>query len=86
MAASALAVMGANINAMATDLGRQQNQLAQTAQAVAMLKQQAEAMAQAQAEYRIKSDLLSVIQNQQTGELTTLLGKATALAGNGEQA
>jgi len=85
-AASALAVMGANAQAMAADLARQQNQLAQTAQAVAALKQQAEAMAQAQAEYRIKSDLLSVIQNQQTGELTTLLGKATALTGNGEQA
>lgn len=80
-AASALAVMGANAQAMAADLARQQDQLAQTAQAVAMLKQQAELMAAQQAEYRIKSDLLSVIQNQQTGELTNLLGKAAALTG-----
>lgn len=80
-AANALAVMGTNINAMATDLERQQNQLAQTAAAVAALKQQAEAMASAQQEYRIKSDVIALIQNQQTGELTSLLGKAQAITG-----
>ena len=82
-AANALAVMGANITAMATDLDRQQNQLQQTAQAVAALKQQAEAMAQAQQEYRIKSDMLAILQNGQTGELSTLLGKASAITGEG---
>ena len=83
-AARALAVMGANIDAMGADLARQQDQLAQTGQAVAALRQQAEVMHQAQQEYRIKSDLLGLIQNQQTGELSTLLGKATAITG-GEQ-
>ena len=80
-AGAALAVMATNINAMTSDLARQQDQLQQTAAAVAALKQQAEVMAAAQQEYRIKSDLLSVIQNQQTGELTNLLGKAAALTG-----
>jgi hypothetical protein len=51
---------------------------------VAALRQQAELMQQAQAEYRIKSDLMGLLQNQQTGELSTLLGKATAITG-GEQ-
>lgn len=80
-AANALAVMGANINAMSSDLARQQDQLAQTAAAVAALKQQAEVMQQAQAEYRIKSDLIGMMQTQQTGELGNLLGKAAALTG-----
>jgi hypothetical protein len=83
-AAQALAVMTTNIGAMATDLDRQQQQLAQTAQAVAALRQQAELMQHAQQEYRIKSDLLGLIQNQQTSELSSLLGKATAITG-GEQ-
>jgi hypothetical protein len=82
-AAAALAVMATNINAMATDLDRQQQQLAQTGQAVAALRQQAELMASAQQEYRIKSDILGLIQNQQTNELSTLLGKATAVTGDG---
>jgi hypothetical protein len=84
-AAQALAVMQANIGAMGADLARQQDQLAQTGQAVAALRQQAEVMHQAQQEYRIKSDLLGLIQNQQTGELSTLLGKATAITGDGGQ-
>jgi hypothetical protein len=83
-AAQALAVMQANIGAMGADLARQQDHLAQTGQAVAALRQQAELMQQAQAEYRIKSDLMGLLQNQQTGELSTLLGKATAITG-GEQ-
>lgn len=78
-AAQALAVMGATAQAMAKDLSRQQDQLAQTAQAVAVLKQQAELMSAVQQEYRIKSDMLGMMQNQQTGELTGLLGKAQAL-------
>jgi hypothetical protein len=84
-AAAALAVMATNINAMATDLDRQQQQLAQTGQAVAALRQQAEVMQQAQQEYRIKSDLLGLIQNQQTGELSALLGKASAITSDGGQ-
>jgi hypothetical protein len=84
-AARALAVMGANIDAMGADLARQQDHLAQTGQAVAALRQQAELMQQAQAEYRIKSDLMGLLQNQQTGELSTLLGKATAITGDGGQ-
>jgi hypothetical protein len=83
-AAQALAVMQANIGAMGADLARQQDHLAQTGQAVAALRQQAELMQQAQAEYRIKSDLMGLLQNQQTGELSTLLGKASAITG-GEQ-
>lgn len=83
-AASALAVMATNISAMGADLARQQDQLAQTGQAVAALRQQAELMASAQQEYRIKSDLMGLLQNQQTGELSTLLGKASAITG-GEQ-
>jgi hypothetical protein len=71
--------MGATAQAMAKDLSRQQDQLAQTAQAVAVLKQQAELMSAVQQEYRIKSDMLGMMQNQQTGELTGLLGKAQAL-------
>jgi hypothetical protein len=84
-AAQALAVMATNISAMGQDLARQQDQLAQTGQAVAVLRQQAELMQQAQAEYRIKSDLMGLLQNQQTGELSTLLGKATAITGDGGQ-
>jgi len=80
-AASALAVMTTNITAMSGDLARQQDQLQQTAAAVAALKQQAELMQQAQAEYRIKSDLIGLLQNQQSSELSNLLGKATALTG-----
>ena len=84
-AARALAVMATNINAMGADLARQQDQLAQTGKAVAALRQQAELMASAQQEYRIKSDLMGLLQNQQTGELSTLLGKATAITGDGGQ-
>ncbi len=84
-AAAALELMTTNIGAMATDLDRQQQQLAQTAQAVAALRQQAEVMQQAQQEYRIKSDLLGLMQNQQTGELSALLGKATAITSDGGQ-
>jgi hypothetical protein len=84
-AAQALAVMQANIGAMGQDLARQQDQLAQTGQAVAALRQQAEVMHQAQQEYRIKSDLLGLIQNRETSELSTLLGKATAITSDGGQ-
>lgn len=80
-AGAALAVMATNINAMSSDLARQQDQLAQTAAAVAALKQQAEVMQAAQQEYRIKSDLIGLLQTQQTGELGNLLGKAAALTG-----
>ncbi len=84
-AAQALAVMATNIGAMGADLARQQDHLAQTGQAVAALRQQAELMQQAQAEYRIKSDLMGLLQNQQTGELSTLLGKASAITSDGGQ-
>jgi hypothetical protein len=79
LAAQAVAVMGATAQAMGKDLSRQQEQLAQTVQAVAVLKQQSELMSAVQTEYRLKSDVLGVMMNQQTGELSGLLGRAQAL-------
>ena len=55
--------------------------LQQTQQATARLTQRAEDLKTQQIEYRVKQDLLGLIQNQETAKLGELLGKAEALAG-----
>lgn len=82
---AANAMIDAAENAMVEDLSERVRLLQQTQQATAKLTQRAEELKTQQIEYRVKQDLLGLIQNQETAKLGELLGKAEALGGGGGQ-
>ena len=79
---AAAALMVAAAEAMDLDAAARLEVLHQTQAAAAALERQAADLQQRQIEYRVKSDLIGLIQNQQTSRLSDLLGKAAALTGN----
>ncbi len=74
----ALQLFDAAESAMAQDLAQRQSLLNQTQAAARQIAQRAAALQQRETEYRIKSELLGVIQAQEQANLGELLGKATA--------
>jgi len=82
-AAAAMAVFDALGNAMDDDLDRSFQQLESTASTVQLLQEKAESMAAKKLEYEISQKILARLQNQKTSELSSLLGKARALADDG---
>ena len=83
-AAAAMALFDALGSAMDEDLDRSFQQLETTAETVQLLQAKAEAMAAKKLEYEISQKILARLQNQKTGELSSLLGKAQALADGGD--
>jgi hypothetical protein len=79
---AAAALMAAAAEAMDLDAAARLEVLQQTRTAAAALERQAADLQQRQIEYRVKSDLIGLIQNQETARLGELLGKASALTGN----
>jgi DNA-binding transcriptional MocR family regulator len=82
-AAAALALFDALEAAMDSDLDQSFQQLETTAETVQKLQEKAESMAAKKLEYEITQKILARLQNQKTGELSTLLGKAQELGGGG---
>lgn len=82
-AAAALALFDALESAMDEDLDRSFQQLENTASTVQLLQEKAEGMAAKKLEYEISQKILARLQNQKTSELSSLLGKAQALADGG---
>jgi multidrug efflux pump subunit AcrA (membrane-fusion protein) len=78
----ALQLFDAAESAMAQDLAARQALLQQTQAASRQMAQRAAALQAQQTEYRIKSELLGVIQSQEQANLGELLGKAQALTGD----
>jgi hypothetical protein len=72
----ALQLFDAAESAMAQDLAQRQSLLSQTQAAARQIAQRAAALQQRETEYRIKSELLGVIQAQEQANLGELLGKA----------
>ncbi len=72
----ALQLFDAAESAMAQDLAQRQSLLSQTQAAARQIAQRAAALQQRETEYRIKSELLGVIQAQEQATLGELLGKA----------
>jgi hypothetical protein len=81
---AASAMIDAAESAMVQDLNQRLHVLQQTQQATAKLTQRAEDLKAQQLEYRIKQDLLGIIQNTETSKLGELLGKAESLGGGGQ--
>lgn len=79
---AAAALMAAAAEAMDLDAATRLEVLQQTQAAAAALERQAADLQQRQIEYRVKSDLIGLIQNKETARLSELLGKAGALTGN----
>jgi hypothetical protein len=79
---AAAALMAAAAEAMDLDAAARLEVLQQTQAAAAALERQAADLQTRQIEYRVKSDLIGLIQNQETARLGELLGKASALTGN----
>jgi hypothetical protein len=79
-AAGAMALFDALETAMDDDLDQSFEQLESTASTVQMLQAKAESMAAKQLEYQVTQKILARLQNQKTSELSSLLGKAQALA------
>ena len=77
----ALELFDAAESAMAQDLAQRQALLQQTQTAARAMAVKAQRLQAQQAEYRIKSDVMAMLQNQETANLGELLGKAQALAG-----
>lgn len=67
--------------AMQQDLQNRISLYQQTEAATAELKRKAEELQQQQTRYQIESDLLGILQNQKTTELSDLMGKVQALGG-----
>jgi|GEM_PF-6680250 len=77
----ALELFDAAESAMAQDLAQRQALLQQTQTAARAMAAKAQQLQAREAEYRIKSDVLSLIQSNEQANLGELLGKAAALAG-----
>jgi len=77
----ALSLFDAAESAMAADLAQRQSLLQQTQSAARAMAAKAAQLQAQQAEYRIKSDVMAMLQNQEQANLGELLGKAAALAG-----
>jgi hypothetical protein len=82
-AAAAMTLFDALSSAMDEDLDRSFRQLEVTAETVQQLQARAESMAAKKLEYEVSQKILARLQNQKTGELSSLLGKAQALADGG---
>jgi hypothetical protein len=78
----ALEIFDAAEAAMAQDLAARQALLQQTQNASRQMAQRAAALAAQQTEYKIKSELLGVIQAQEQANLGELLSKAASLTGD----
>jgi multidrug efflux pump subunit AcrA (membrane-fusion protein) len=78
----ALQLFDAAESAMAQDLAARQALLQQTQSAARQMAQRAAALQAQQTEYRIKSELLGVIQSQEQANLGELLSKAASLTGD----
>jgi hypothetical protein len=81
---AASAMIDAAESAMVEDLNQRLQVLQQTQQATAKLTQRAEDLKAQQLEYRVKQDILGLIQNTETSKLGELLGKAESLGGGGQ--
>lgn len=79
----ALSLFDAAESAMAQDLAQRQALLQQTQTAARAMAAKAQRLQAQQAEYKIKSDVMAMLQNQETANLGELLSKAQALAGEG---
>ena len=77
----ALELFDAAESAMAADLAQRHALLQQTQTAARQMAAKAQQLQAQQAEYKIKSDVMAMLQNQETANLGELLGKAAALAG-----
>jgi hypothetical protein len=82
---AATALIEAAETAMVEDLNERIQVLQKTQQATAKLAQRAEDLKTQQLEYKVKQDLIGIMQNTETGKLSDLLGKAEALGGGGGQ-
>jgi multidrug efflux pump subunit AcrA (membrane-fusion protein) len=78
----ALQLFDAAESAMAADLAQRQALLQQTQNAARQMAAKAAALQAQQAEYKIKSDVMAMLQSQETANLGELLGKAQALTGD----
>jgi hypothetical protein len=78
----ALQLFDAAESAMAQDLAQRQSLLHQTQAAARQIAQRAAALQQRETEYRIKSELLGVIQAQEQANLGEFLAQAQALTGD----
>ena len=83
-AQSAIELLSAVSEAMDSDLDNSFNQLEETLNTVQQLEAKTRELEQKALEYRVSQSILGRLQNQATGRLSELLGKATALTGNGE--
>jgi multidrug efflux pump subunit AcrA (membrane-fusion protein) len=78
----ALEIFDAAEAAMAQDLAARQALLQQTQNASRQMAARAAALQAQQAEYKIKSDVMALLQGQEQAALGELLGKAQALTGD----
>lgn len=81
---AAIQLLEAVEQAMDQDLGNSFNQLEETLNTVQQLEAKTAELEAKALEYRVTQGILGRLQNQATGRLSELLGKATALTGNGE--
>lgn len=80
----ALALTRATRQAMGQDLSNRLALYQQTEAAAAQLESEVEALKAEQIRYRVESDLLGILQSQQTATLQKHLGKVQALGGDGQ--
>jgi hypothetical protein len=78
----ALQLFDAAESAMAADLAQRQALLQQTQNAARQMAAKAAQLQAQQAEYKIKSDVMALLQGQEQAALGELLGKAQALTGD----
>jgi multidrug efflux pump subunit AcrA (membrane-fusion protein) len=78
----ALEIFDAAEAAMAADLAQRQALLQQTQNAARQMAAKAAQLQAQQAEYKIKSDVMALLQGQEQAALGELLGKAQALTGD----
>jgi hypothetical protein len=79
---AAIQLLEAVESAMDADLENSFQQLEATAETVAKLEEKTRQLEAKSLEYRVTQGVLSRLQNQATGRLEALLGKAQALTGN----
>jgi hypothetical protein len=82
-ASQALAVMDQLINAMGNDIQSQQAQLQQSQEMARQLRFKANQLQQSQTEYRLQSQMLGMMQAQNSSEVDEHLGKLNGLGGSG---
>lgn len=79
---AAIQLLEAVESAMDADLGNSFNQLEETLNTVQQLEAKTAELEAKALEYKVTQSILGRLQNQATGRLSELLGKATALTGN----